>query len=706
LCGDRVADSYDLDCLVSLTLDTPVVKLKGVGPRIGEHLSRLGLQTVRDLVFHLPIRYEDRTRIVPFAECKVGGHVLIEGEIVKTWQVFAKRRSLLCQVSDGRRKITLRFFYFNAEQKLQLMALGSTLRSFGEIRLGRLGLEMIHPKYQVLDPLHPVPLENTLTPIYPATEGLRQNSIKKLVMQALAVLMDADLDDFVCEMQLDDFMPLKKAVMVMHQPSSELSIAALKLELEQARSRCALGELLGYHLRLKQLREEVKLQRGFSCEKKQDLQAAFLDVLPFDLTGAQQRVIGEITADLCSNNPMLRLLQGDVGSGKTAVAMSALHLAVKNNYQAVFMAPTEILAEQHLRQCEQYLQPLGVRIGWLAGSMTPKEHALMCADIVAGKIDLVVGTHALFQDKVSYLNLGLVVVDEQHRFGVHQRLSLQMKGQREGKLPHQLVMTATPIPRTLAMTAYADLDYSVIDELPPGRVPIKTTLLSQPQRAALMARLKQYCDKGAQAYWVCTLVETSDVLQCEAAEDVLQELQTHLPDLKIGLVHGRLKADAKQQVMAAFKAGALDVLVATTVIEVGVDVQNATVMIIDSAERLGLAQLHQLRGRVGRGSAASFCVLLHAQKISEEAERRLSIMRQTTDGFRVAEEDMRIRGPGEILGKRQAGLMLFRIADLLRDEMLVEQAKTLAVDVFKNEKLTRSLIRRWQFQSRAELLSG
>lgn len=688
-----------------MRLSDAVNRLKGVGPKTVAALARLGIQAVRDVLFHLPLRYEDKTHLVPLANLRVGQYALIEARIMKTWQVFHKRRSLLCQLSDGQRKITLRFFHYHSSQKQQLMHAGMTLRCYGEVRLSRLGLEMVHPEYQIVDDDAPPALADRLTAVYPTTEGVGQKLWTRLTDQALLALAREPLADFATQFDDLDMMSLKEALELVHRPPVKGADSYHK-RVNAARERLAFGELLAYQLRLYALRQEVKNLRGYVFSLQDDVRQRFLAQLPFDLTTAQERVLADIDADVVSGRPMLRLLQGDVGSGKTVVAMLALLDAVSSGYQAVLMAPTEILAEQHWQSCQEYLAPLGVRLGFLAGSQSAKAHREQCQMIAEATVDVVVGTHALFQDKVQYAKLGLVVIDEQHRFGVHQRMALQRKSHDHNIMVHQLVMTATPIPRTLAMTAYADLDYSVIDALPPSRQPITTTLLAQGQRQTLIHRVNAFCDSGKQVYWVCTLIEHSEELAQQAAQDVLLELQQKMPGRRVGLVHGRMKADDKAQVMQQFVAAELDVLVATTVIEVGVNVPNACLMVIDGAERLGLAQLHQLRGRVGRGSDKSFCVLLHALRLSDEAQKRLSIMRESQDGFYLAEQDMRMRGAGEILGKRQAGVMMFRVADIERDAVLIEQAKLLMPRIQSLPDLTEQLIVRWRFDQRQELISG
>lgn len=673
-------------------LAQPLSLLKGVGARTANLLAGLHLHTVQDLLFHLPYRYEDRTRIYPLAHLQVGQRVLVEAAVEKTWVQMAKRRMLLCRVSDGARLLTLRFFHFRATQQKQLVV-GCRLRCFGEVRMGQYGLEMIHPQYQVLPPDEILPLENSLTPVYPVTEGLGQATLRKLVAQALHCLQQGTVAEWLPQESLcsGNFMALKEALQILHQPTAEQGQQAL---FEAARQRLALEELLVYQWKLRGSRQKLRQQAAVPLNDSAVLMAEFLSRLPFQLTGAQQRVWQVVQADLAKGSPMLRLVQGDVGSGKTMLALMALLQAVASGQQAALMVPTEILAEQHWGQCQRYLQPLGVRVARLVGSLKAKERRDVLAAMAAHDVDIVVGTHALFQEKVGFAKLALVVVDEQHRFGVQQRLALQQKG-REGCVPHQLVMTATPIPRTLAMTAYADLDYSVIDELPPGRKPIQTLLQGQSAKDALMARLQSYCEAGHQAYWVCTLIEESESLQAEAAEQAAENLKQALPPyIKVGLLHGRMAPDDKQKVMDAFSAGELQVLVATTVIEVGVDVPNASLMVIENPERLGLAQLHQLRGRVGRGQVQSYCVLLYRQGLSSQAKSRLQIMRDYQDGFQIADADLKLRGAGEMMGKRQSGAMLFRVADLQKDEAMVELAQQLLGQM--QGDVVQALARRWQ----------
>jgi len=681
-------------------LDTlPVTVLKGVGPRVAERLKRLNIRTVQDVLFHLPLRYEDRTRVVPMGSARAGEHVVVQGEIELAEIKFGRRRSLLVRISDGTGSLTLRFFHFNKQQQAGFVR-GHGIRCFGEVRSGPVTLEMIHPEYQLVDPDAVLGHVDHLTPIYPATEGVHQLTLRALTGQALKYLEGG-------EVGLVDWLPaelvsrfrmtsLPAALRYVHRPPPDALLELLATGSHPAQQRLAFEELLAHHLSLKRLRERAVHTAAPVLQDASGLVQAFIGQLPFALTAAQQRVIDEITADLHQPHPMARLVQGDVGSGKTVVAACAALTAVAAGYQAALMAPTELLAEQHFRSFSEWLEPLGVTLAWHAGKTRGKVREAALADIADGTASVAIGTHALFQQDVEFAQLGLVIIDEQHRFGVHQRLALRDKGRVAAQRPHQLVMTATPIPRTLAMTVYADLDTSIIDELPPGRQPVKTVAVSQERREEVMQSVRKACAAGQQAYWVCTLIEESEALQCQAAENTATLLAESLPELSIGLIHGRLKAADKERLMGAFKTGELDLLVATTVIEVGVDVPNATLMIIENPERLGLAQLHQLRGRVGRGSGLSSCVLLYQPPLSENARDRLAALRETGDGFEIARRDMELRGPGEVLGTRQTGEMQFHIADLLRDEELlsaVEQAagqlQQLAPDNIA------PLIRRW-----------
>ena len=668
-----------------------VEKLRGVGPLLSAKLQKLGLYTVQDLLFHLPLRYIDRTKITAIGGVQPLTEVVIEGEIRGSDVVFGRRRSLVCRVQDHSGLMTLRFFHFNQAQQQSLQA-GTKLRCFGEVRRGKSGLEMYHPEYQLLNQAQPPALAETLTPIYPATEGVTQQRIRDLCGQALKLLEQHSIEDWLPAELANSHSnySLVDALHLLHNPPPGTAINLLAEGEHPAQQRLASEELIAHHLSLLRLRQKIQHQAAPALLPDQAAADRFLAQLPFTLTGAQQRVASDISADISQPIPMLRLIQGDVGSGKTVVAALGAVQAVANGMQTALMAPTEILAEQHRVNFEAWLAPLGIRIAWLTGKLKGKAREVQLAAIADGSAQIVIGTHALFQEAVEFHNLGLTIIDEQHRFGVHQRLALRKKGavidaelDEEGSTPHQLIMTATPIPRTLAMSAYADLDCSVIDELPPGRKPIETVVLNELRRNDVIERVRASCQDGRQAYWVCTLIEESDVLEAQAAEATAQELQLLLSELSVGLIHGRLKPKEKVQMMQAFKAGEINLLVATTVIEVGVDVPNASLMIIENSERLGLSQLHQLRGRVGRGSQSSHCVLLYSAPLSGNGAARLKIMRETNDGFKIAEKDLEIRGPGEVLGTRQTGDMQFRIADLQRDAHLLPEVKRMAIKLLQ-----------------------
>ncbi len=675
---------------------TPVTALRGVGPKNAERLERLGILNVQDLLFHLPIRYQDRTRIVPIGALRSGDQAVIQGTVEVADIRYGRRRSLLVRLADGSGMITLRFFHFSAAQKA-MMRRGSDLRCFGEVRAGPTGLEIVHPEVQHIDADMEAPVEQALTPIYPTTEGLHQLSWRELTANALVLLDDGGLDELLPAEVRQDFgmPPLAEALRLLHRPPPDQSAALLSETGHPAQRRLALEELLAHQLGLRLLRQRQRALGAPPLVGDGNLRARLLDALPFALTGAQQRVLDEILADLAQPRPALRLVQGDVGSGKTVVAALAALSCVEAGYQVALMAPTELLAEQHFASFDDWLGPLGLDVGWLSGRLKGRRREQVLQALESGRTQVVVGTHALFQQDVIFGHLGLAIVDEQHRFGVHQRLALRDKGAAR-RLPHQIVMTATPIPRTLAMTAYADLDLSVIDELPPGRTPVSTVAITDARREQVVERVAGACAEGRQAYWVCTLIEESETLQAQAAEDTATALAEALEGLRVGLVHGRLKAPDKAAVMARFKAGDIDLLVATTVIEVGVDVPNASLMVIENAERLGLSQLHQLRGRVGRGAQQSHCVLLYHPPLGETAQARLGVLRETNDGFVVARRDLELRGPGEVLGTRQTGEMQFRIADLLRDQDLVPDVQRLADWLLlEYPDLAQPLIQRW-----------
>ncbi|WP_354688612.1 ATP-dependent DNA helicase RecG [Aeromonas sp. 19NY04SH05-1] len=673
----------------------PLDSLKGVGSKMLEKLERLGLATVQDLLFHLPLRYEDRTQVWPIGDLPPGLHGAVEGEIQDTQLVMGRRRMLVCRISDGTGTLTLRFFNFTAAQKNSL-AQGRLMRCFGEVRPGKYGLEMAHPEYKLLGDDQAGQTESALTPVYPTTEGLRQLTLRNLTDQALAQLDLYGVEELLPAGLYPHQIELAAALRLLHRPPPSVALPLLENGQHPAQQRLVLEELLAHNLSVLKVRAQSQTQLARALKPAPELVKQLLSALPFKPTGAQSRVVAEIGKDLQQSHPMMRLVQGDVGSGKTLVAALAALQAIGNGCQVGLMAPTELLAEQHAINFAKWLEPLGIQVGWLAGKQKGKAREEALAAIADGSVKMVVGTHAIFQEQVVFQRLALVIIDEQHRFGVHQRLALREKGEREGVHPHQLIMTATPIPRTLAMTAYADLDTSVIDELPPGRTPITTVALPDSRRQDVIERVRLACTEGKQAYWVCTLIEESEVLECQAAEDTAAELQALLPGLHIGLVHGRMRPVEKQRVMEEFKAGILQLLVATTVIEVGVDVPNASLMIIENPERLGLAQLHQLRGRVGRGAVASHCVLLYHAPLSKTAQSRLGVLRETNDGFQIAQRDLELRGPGELLGTRQTGLADLKIADLVRDQPLIPQVQKMARFLMdKHPSHVEPLIRRW-----------
>ncbi|MGL4251027.1 MAG: ATP-dependent DNA helicase RecG [Aeromonas sp.] len=673
----------------------PLDSLKGVGSKMQEKLERLGLATVQDLLFHLPLRYEDRTQVWPIGDLPPGLHGAVEGEIQDTQLVMGRRRMLVCRISDGTGTLTLRFFNFTAAQKNSL-AVGRLMRCFGEVRPGKYGLEMAHPEYRLLGEEQAGQTEEALTPVYPTTEGLRQLTLRNLTDQALAQLDLYGVEELLPAGLYPHQIELATALKLLHRPPPSVALPLLESGQHPAQQRLALEELLAHNLSVLKVRAQAQTQLARVLTPAPALVEQLLGALPFSPTGAQHRVVAEISRDLQQSHPMMRLVQGDVGSGKTLVAALAALQAIGNGCQVGLMAPTELLAEQHAINFAKWLEPLGIGVGWLAGKQKGKAREEALAAIADGSVKMVVGTHAIFQEQVVFQRLALVIIDEQHRFGVHQRLALREKGEREGVHPHQLIMTATPIPRTLAMTAYADLDTSVIDELPPGRTPITTVALPDSRRGDVIERVRLACTEGKQAYWVCTLIEESEVLECQAAEDTAAELQNLLPGLHIGLVHGRMRPIEKQRVMEEFKAGILQLLVATTVIEVGVDVPNASLMIIENPERLGLAQLHQLRGRVGRGAVASHCVLLYHAPLSKTAQSRLGVLRETSDGFMIAQRDLELRGPGELLGTRQTGLADLKIADLVRDQPLIPQVQKMARFLMdRHPGHVEPLIRRW-----------
>tara|TARA_R110002111_G_scaffold99679_1_gene154407 strand:+ start:4571 stop:6646 length:2076 start_codon:yes stop_codon:yes gene_type:complete len=676
--------------------DIPVTELKGVGSALAEKLARLGIASLQDLLFHLPHRYEDRTRIIPMGSLRIGDVAVVEGEVMKADLVMGRRRSLQVTLKDNSGFLVMRFFHFNAAQKNQL-AEGTLVRCFGEVRPGRAGYEFYHPEYQINPPPMPAVGRATLTPVYPLTEGIQQPRVRGLCQQALGYLQRHPIRDWLPTELLAGYqLPgITEAIQTVHSPPASAPVHLLMEGRHPAQQRLVMEELLAHQLSMLQVREQIQARKALPLLPSGNLAERFLEELPFSLTGAQRHVVSDIRQDLSQPLPMLRLVQGDVGSGKTVVAALAAIQTIGAGAQVAFMAPTEILAEQHYQNFCGWLEPLGIQLAWLSGKVKGKARKEALEAVHSGTASVVIGTHALFQDDVLFHRLALVIVDEQHRFGVHQRLALREKGVGGTLAPHQLIMTATPIPRTLAMSAYADLDTSVIDELPPGRKPVETIVIPDSRREDVIGRVRSACTEGRQAYWVCTLIEESEALQCKAAEVSAQELAERLPGLKVGLVHGRLKSAEKVEVMNRFKQGELDLLVATTVIEVGVDVPSASLIIIENPERLGLAQLHQLRGRVGRGEQASFCVLMYHPPLSANGKARLQALRDSQDGFVIAEKDLEIRGPGEVLGTRQTGMMQFRLADFERDKGWIEPVREMAPGLMQHPQLVQALIRRW-----------
>ncbi|WP_286863872.1 MULTISPECIES: ATP-dependent DNA helicase RecG [Pantoea] len=673
----------------------PLSTLTGVGASQAAKLAKIDLHTVQDLLLHLPLRYEDRTQLYAINDLLPGIWATVEGEVLHTDITFGRRRMMVCQISDGSGVLTMRFFNFNAGMKNNLSP-GRRVTAYGEIKRGQRGAEIIHPEYRIQGEQSNVTLEETLTPVYPTTEGIRQATLRNLTDQALTLLESCPIAELLPKELSGGLISLPDALRTLHRPPPDLRLSELESGRHPAQRRLILEELLAHNLSMLAVRAGAQRYYALPMPPRHNLSDQLLAALPFSPTNAQKRVVAEIEKDLANDFPMMRLVQGDVGSGKTLVAaLSALNV-IAHGKQVALMAPTELLAEQHASNFRQWFAPLGIEVGWLAGKQKGKARQAQQEAIASGQVAMVVGTHALFQEQVQFNGLALVIIDEQHRFGVHQRLALWEKGEEQGFHPHQLIMTATPIPRTLAMTAYADLDTSTIDELPLGRTPVTTVAIPDTRREEIVARVEHACREGRQAYWVCTLVEESELLEAQAAEASWESLKTALPDLNIGLVHGRMKPAEKQAVMQAFKANELQLLVATTVIEVGVDVPNASLMIIENPERLGLAQLHQLRGRVGRGAVASHCVLLYKAPLSKTAQKRLQVLRDSNDGFVIAQFDLEIRGPGELLGTRQTGNAEFKVADLLRDAAMVPEVQRVARHIHQHyPEQASALIERW-----------
>jgi len=673
-------------------MSTDLLDLKGVGPALATKLEKLNVYSQSDLLFLLPLRYEDRTSIKKIGTLVAGEKVLIEGRVLLSNVLYRGRRMLVCQLSDDTGILALRFFYFSRQQ-IKKLKRDKIIRCFGQTRKTQTGLEIIHPEYQIIDPEDPAPLEQNLTPIYPSTEGLQQGRLRKIVRMAVNNHINS-VEELLPNSIIRDhnLTSLQDALHEIHFPTQKNLVYGHE---NSAKKRLIIEELLANQLALKRLKRKTRKESALTLNNT-ELKSALLQALPFELTKSQKTALGEIEHDLKNDHPMMRLLQGDVGSGKTIVAALAMLIAAGSKTQAVLMAPTELLAEQHYNNLKQWFEPYGISVALLKSKLPAKKKNMIYEDIASSTVKIIVGTHALFQSDVEYANLSLVIVDEQHRFGVEQRLSLMKKTGHHQRVPHQLIMTATPIPRTLAMTAYGDLDSSVITELPKGRVEIKTIIVPEEKRNEVVEKISHDCLQSSQSYWVCPLIEESDDINIQAAESTFSYLNNELNRLSVGLVHGKLNATKKIKTMEDFKNGALDVLVATTVIEVGVDVANATIMVIENSERLGLSQLHQLRGRVGRGERPSICILLYKKPLSPIAKERLAAIKETGDGFLIAEKDLKLRGPGELLGTKQKGLIGLRIADIMRDAYLLPMVNKLSSIVEeKHPKSAIKIIKRW-----------
>jgi len=680
-----------------LQSESPLTSLRGVGPALAKKLEKLGLYRVEDLLFLLPLRYEDRTQLVKIGALVAGNRCLVTGEVLLSETVYRGRRNLLVRISDGSGQLTLRFFHFSRQQQAQFQD-GVAITCFGEVRRGNAGFEMIHPEYRILRENQNAVSHDSLTPIYPATEGVQQGRLRYLTDQALQSMQESPPSELLpASLTKQLGMPsLADAIKYLHRPPPDADVQQMLAGQHPCQQRLAFEELLAHYLSLRSLRALAETENAEPLVDGGLDVSRFIDALPFELTGAQERVVEDILSDLARPHPMMRLIQGDVGSGKTVVAAIACVKAIACGVQVAIMAPTEILAEQHWRTFSDWFRPLDIEPAWLSGSQRAAARRESVESIADGRAQVVIGTHALFQEGIAFKRLAFVIIDEQHRFGVHQRMALRDKGVSISGHPHQLVMTATPIPRTLAMAAYADLDTSVIDELPPGRQAVTTIAVPDTRRGEIVERVRSACESGQQAYWVCPLIEESDVLDYQAAEASYAMLREALPELRVGLVHGRMRPREKESGMRAFKEGLIQLLVATTVIEVGVDVPNASLMIIENAERMGLSQLHQLRGRVGRGAAQSHCVLLYKPPLGRIAKERLAVLRDTNDGFVVAQRDLELRGPGELLGTRQTGLPDYRIADLVRDAGLMPQVQITAESIQKaSGNNAAAIVRRW-----------
>ena len=668
-----------------MILEQSITQLPGVGPKMAKTLEKLHIHTIRDLIFHLPYRYQDRTRLMPIEALRIGDTAIVEARVVKKELSQGKRKYLTVWIKDGTGLMMLKFFNFN-HGMLKTFDDDGLIRAFGEVKKGYPYLEMVHPEFKALH--ENIPVEERLTPIYPLTAGLTQKQIRTIVASAMKLITPDSFPSFVSQKY-----SLSEALHYLHNPPPDADLFLLSEGLHPWQKALALEEILAYQLAMNRAREQESHKQSIPIELSFSAEKSLLSSLPYQLTNAQNRVIAEIKEDLMLDKPMMRLVQGDVGSGKTIVATVALLHVAMMKQQAIMIAPTELLAEQHYITISKLLTPLGISVTFLSGGLTAKEKRIRGEAIKKGEAQVIVGTHATFQESVEYSSLALVIVDEQHRFGVEQRLALQEKNQLQQ--PHFLMMTATPIPRTLAMIAYADLKHSIIDEKPANRIPITTTLVNHQKRDQLISRLALQCAEGVQAYWVCTLIESNETLTAQAAEESHRLLEESLPDLRIGLLHGKMKPKDKEYIMQSFKNHELDVLVATTVIEVGVDVPNASIMIIENAERLGLFQLHQLRGRVGRGSKASFCLLMYEAPLSQVAQERLRILQQTEDGFVIAEKDLELRGTGEIIGTKQTGEVTFKVANIFQHKEIIEKAQKMVPKLLDNDEVVNGLIERW-----------
>ena len=680
-----------------------LLSLRGVGKKIAAHLARINIHSLFDLLFHLPSYYQDRTQIKTIRSLEPEDHAVIEGEVVDILFPKHGRTTLLCTIQDKTGMLHLRFFHRHAYQS-HIFVMGQHLRCYSEVRLGQHGLEMIHPEVQVIAPEKPLALAPYLTPIYPATEGLSQYILRKIMTEALNAMEKEDIFQELLPssiLQSMNLPTLKEALLFVHRPSRETDMSQLLTQKTLAQQRLIFEELLTHRVSLLHIKECFQKESAISLKSNGKYLKDFLSQLSFELTSAQKRVFAEIQSDVSQSHPMLRLVQGDVGSGKTVIAALAMLHAIENHYQAAMMAPTELLAEQHYRVFQKWLSPLGIHVVLLTGHIKGRQRELLLNDIASGDAHLIIGTHALFQETVCFSKLALIVIDEHHRFGVRERALLLEKGKKLQFYPHQLIMTATPIPRTLAMSFYADLDCSVIDELPKGRIKIETKIMPHTKRDEVIARVREVCEFGRQAYWVCPLIDESEKIACLAATQLFEQLQKQLPALPIALIHGRMLSSNKDAIMRDFQHNKVKVLVATTVIEVGVDVPDASIMIIENAERLGLSQLHQLRGRVGRGSIASHCILLYQPPLSDIAKERLHVMRETTDGFVIAEKDLHLRGPGDVFGTKQAGEIIFYVADLMRDSALLKPVQDISLVIMQHHRhIIEPLMKRWLNRSK------